>query len=94
MKFDFNTPLLDLDEKPIKENGKPTMLGELLARALVNNATGNPVKCFDWAMAAHHGKPLELDRSDIDTLKKLVEDSLFITNLAKAPILGILNKVK
>ena len=88
--IDLNHPLQDLDGNPIADSN----LGKNMAAQLVTVAHGNVVKHYDWALALHRGKPIEVDQADLDYLKKLVEDSASITILGKKQILDLMVKSK
>lgn len=88
--IDLNHPLQDLDGNPIND----TNLGKNIAAQLVTVAQGNVVKHYDWAVALHRGKPIEVDNADFDYLKHFVENSASITILGKKQILDLMEKSK
>lgn len=94
MKLDFNTPLLDLKEKIVKNpDGSEVLLNELLANGLVaTTGKENIIKIFDWALAIQKTGILELDRTDQDLLKRTIENSDNFSVLGKGRLLGILEK--
>lgn len=84
MTLDLNIPVLDLNEKRVGDG----TLGQLLASQLMASNEGDSIKFYDWALKFHNNKPVELDKSDYQTLKSFIEKSITLTNLAKAQILN------
>jgi hypothetical protein len=83
MKYNFNVPILDLDDKPMKEGqeGPELVLSKVLARQ-IHNATDfeDTMKLMEtWARPLFRGEEIEMDDSD----KKL------FTGILKNPRLGI-----
>lgn len=92
MNIDFNFPLKSLDGEPLQdENGKPIMVGKILASQLVNQSGGDVLKMFDWALALNRGEPLNLDTSDQQTLKKFITESGTMTILLKRYLLDAMD---
>ena len=83
MKIDFNKPAKDLDGDEMEN----THLGKLIAKALVNQSKGDPLKYFDWAVKLHKGEVIDLDKADQKTLRAFIETNESITILAKYQIL-------
>lgn len=88
MKLDFNFNLNDLDSKPI-ENAN---VGKLLATSLTQQAKGDPLKFWEWALALHKGEIIDLDTSDQNTLKTFIKESESLTILAKGQMLQVFKK--
>jgi hypothetical protein len=88
MKLDFNFNLIDLDGNQI-ENANA---GKLLANTLVQQAKGDAVKYWEWALSLNKGEILDLDSSDQETLKNFIKDSEALAVLAKGQLLQVLKK--
>lgn len=90
MKIDLNFNIKALDGKELENQNA----GKLLANLLVNQPKGDTVKYYDWALKLYGGQPLDLDRSDHETLRKFVDEHQQMFILAKAQILEALDKKK
>jgi hypothetical protein len=88
MKLDFNFNLVDLDGNQI-ENANA---GKLLANTLVQQAKGDAVKYWEWALSLNKGEVIDLDSSDQETLKNFIKDSEALAVLAKGQLLQVLKK--
>lgn len=88
MKLDFNFNLIDLDGNQI-ENANA---GKLLANTLVQQAKGDAVKYWEWALSLNKGEIIDLDSSDQETLKSFIKDSEALAVLAKGQLLQVLKK--
>ena len=95
MKVNLNKPLQDLSGKPLKDDqGQPSNIGKVLAEVLATQNKGDIIKLWDWAQALYHGKPIDLDRADQDTLKKFIEEHEQATILVKAQLLELFKTPK
>lgn len=66
-------------------------LGEVLADLLAQKSEGiSPSKAISMAVKLADGKPLELDQSDLDALRRFVEAHEGLYNIAKVRILELL----
>lgn len=88
MKLDFNFNLVDLDGNHI-DNANA---GKLLANTLVQQAKGDAVKYWEWALSLNKGEIIDLDSSDQETLKNFIKDSEALAVLAKGQLLQVLKK--
>lgn len=88
MKLDFNFNLTDLDGKDI-ENANA---GKLLANTLAQQAKGDALKFWEWALALNKGEIVDLDTSDQTTLKTFIKDSDSLAILAKGQLLQVFKK--
>lgn len=88
MKLDFNFNLTDLDGKDI-ENANA---GKLLANSLAQQAKGDALKFWEWALALNKGEIVDLDTSDQTTLKNFIKDSESLAILAKGQLLQVFKK--
>jgi hypothetical protein len=82
-KIDLNKAITDLDGKNIEGSN----LGKLVAQMLVSSSKGDALKYMSWALKLHAGESLELDPSDVETLKNFIKDHDQLTILSKAQIL-------
>lgn len=88
--LDFNQNLLGLDGKPVKDSdGQELSLGKLLANQIAFSGKGDALKLFSWAQKIYAGEPLELDKSDENTLKELIKNNEVLTIMAKAQLLSV-----
>jgi hypothetical protein len=82
-KIDLNKAITDLDGKNIEGSN----LGKLVAQMLVSSSRGDALKYMSWALKLHAGESLELDPSDVETLKNFIKEHDQLTILSKAQIL-------
>lgn len=88
MKLNFNFNLTDLDGQPI-ENANA---GKLLANTLAQQAKGDALKFWEWALALNKGEVIDLDTSDQATLKSFIKESESLAILAKGQLLLVFKK--
>jgi hypothetical protein len=86
MIINLNFNLKDLDGTEIQD----TNAGKILARQLSGSSKGDALKLWDWAQKLFKGDPLDLDPSDLQTLKGFVQENEQITNILEAQILLVL----
>jgi hypothetical protein len=92
MTLNFTFKFKDLAGKDIPgDNGNA---GKILANMLSQQNKGNSIKMYDWALKLWNGKPIEVDDSDFDVLIALIENSEFLTIMAKAPLIEYMKSVK
>jgi hypothetical protein len=87
-------PVLDLDLKPVMEQGadgkateKETSLARFLANALISSQKGDAIKYLDWAISLNGKGEIQVDDSDFSSLRTFVLENQMYTNLVKAQIL-------
>lgn len=85
MKLNFNFNLTDLDGLPI-ENANA---GKLLANTLAQQAKGDALKFWEWALALNKGEIINLDTSDQTVLKNFIKESDALAILAKGQLLQV-----
>ncbi len=69
-------------------------VAKILADLLCGRTEGiSSVKAMDWARDLYSKGEIEIDRSDINTLQKIVSDSQTLTNALKAPIILVLQSL-
>ena len=86
MILNLNTPILGLDGLELPESN----LGKIIAQTLASSSKGDALKLWHWAQNLYAGKDLDLDPSDVETLKGFIKDSEQLTILAKAQALACL----
>lgn len=85
MKINLNKRLKDLSGKEIENSD----MSKLVAQSLANSsAKENTVKMYYWATKLYNGEELDLDPTDQQLLKQLIEQNAELTVLAKAQILN------
>lgn len=85
MKLDFNFNLTDLDGQPI-ENANA---GKLLANTLAQQAKGDALKFWEWALALNKGEIINLDTSDQTVLKNFIKESDALAIFAKGQLIRV-----
>lgn len=88
IKVDLTAPLEGLDGVALSDN---TTQARVLANSLVSGPEGDAIKCYDWGVSLYKTGMIEVDASDLETLKGLVKSNQRLANLAKGPILKTLN---
>lgn len=83
MKLDLNFDLKDLAGQPIKDSNA----GKIIANALVQDASGDALKYWDWALKLYNGKELDLDASDVEKFKNFINTYQGLPILTKAQVL-------
>ena len=83
MKVQLNKNLLGLDGQEIENSH----MGKLVASTLAGTNKGDAAKFWHWSTKFYAGEEVELDPSDLETLKNFIKESEQLTNLSKAQIL-------
>jgi len=91
MKLDFNFQIKNLDG--VDFEGENNHCGKILANYLQSLNKGNSMKLWDWAQTVWKKQPLEIDKTDSDVLKELVETG-DLPVITKAQIIEAINKAK
>jgi hypothetical protein len=81
--INLNNPLTDLDGKEIPDSN----IGKIVAQMLVTATKGDALKFMAWALKLHAGESIEIDPSDLETLKSFIKEHEQLTILSKAQIL-------
>lgn len=84
MSIDFNFSFLNLDGTEIPKSNA----GKLIANSLASATKGDSLKQWHWANKLYNGEVLDLDPTDIQTLKTFIENTEGITALARAQCLA------
>lgn len=83
MKVNMNLPIIGLDGKELPESN----IGKLIAQVLVQSSKGDVMKFWFWAQKLYAGEELDLDPSDIETIKSFIKENESLTILSKAQAL-------
>lgn len=83
MKVQLNKNLLGLDGQEIENSH----IGKIVASTLAGANKGDAAKFWHWSTKFYAGEELELDPSDLETLRNFIKDSEQLTILSKAQIL-------
>lgn len=75
----------DLMDSTDEKVAKPLLLGQVIGKALTNPAdgAGNSVKIYELGQKFYDCKDFEIDSSDADLVKKLIEGSGIVSVLIK-----------
>jgi len=76
------------------EDFKGLTMGQMLAEALGQGNKGNSIKLYSWALKFYNKEAVEMDDTDFDVLKGLVETTEVLNNLFKAQLLLEFEKLK
>jgi hypothetical protein len=91
-KFNFNKPILKLDGQPFvnpstnEEMNLSEEVGSLLAR---QRKSDDPLKLYIWATKLHQKDEIELDKSDIEKVKKIIKSDELTSALIQAQMLEV-----
>jgi len=86
MKINLNKNLLDLEGNEIKD----AHIGKVVASALAGSNKGDAIKFWHWSTKFYSCEEVELDPSDLETLRTFIKESEQMTVLSKAQILQLL----
>lgn len=87
-KVDLNFQIKDLDGNDIG------LANKAFANTLMAEKSGDAVKLFDWAMTLNKSGIIEVDESDFNKIKDIIEKSETLFIIAKAQLLKYLLTVK
>lgn len=90
MKINLDFNLKDLAGVEIPD----AHAGQNVAQALASANEGNSIKLFDWATKLYNKQELEIDDTDAGVLKAFIENTKFLTVLAKGQLIEHLEKKK
>lgn len=85
MKLNLDFFVKDLNGKFIEVEAGHA--GKLLASALSSSNKGNAIKLMDWAIKLWNKQEIDLDDSDKEILKGIIDTTEFLSLLAKREIL-------
>lgn len=95
MKIDLNKPVRNLDGSPVKK-GQGTeqyrTLGNVFSEFIGSKKIAgiHPIKAMNWAFDAYAGKPIEIDKSEMELIKKQIEASPDLPNFVSGQLLECL----
>jgi len=84
-KLNFNFILKNLGGVEFPE----AKMNEILANLLISQTKGDALRLYHWGLDLHKTGELNLDEQDLQTLRAIVENTEFLTVLAKGQILEI-----
>lgn len=87
MKLNLNFKLKDLDGTEVEGD----TMNKHIANFLKAENT-NTMKFMDWAFTLWKGNVLEIDKTDMELLKRTITDTQKITNIAKYAVIEKINK--
>lgn len=87
MKINLNKQFKALNGEELKG----LTMGQMLAEALSASNKGNSIKLYNWALKFYNKEEVEMDDTDFDVLKGLIESSEALNNLFKAQLSIVLN---
>lgn len=82
MKVNLNKQFKALNGEELKG----LTMGQMLAEALSQSNKGNSIKLYNWALKFYNKEEVEMDDTDFEVLKGLVETNEGLNNLFKAQI--------
>lgn len=85
MEINLNKSVVDLEGKEIPNSN----MAKMLANSLSSSATGDALKFWDWAKKLYSGKKLDLDPSDVATLKGFIVSDSGFPIITKAQMLEV-----
>lgn len=89
MKLNLNFELTDLNDRPvIDQEGNHLKANVFLANMLASLTKGDSIKLIEIALKLNKGEELDLDTSDKNTIKQLIEESA-INNIVKYRLLNV-----
>lgn len=86
--INLNFQIKDLDGKDIG------LANKAFANTLMAEKGGDAVKLFDWAMSLNKEGKIEVDESDFNKIKEIIEKSETLFIIAKAQLLKYLLALK
>ena len=82
--YNFKTPLLDADDKPVTRDGKELILSNLLSNIIMQSRMSDKtIKFFDWALELKKTGELILDNTDRETLAGFILNHTELTIFEK-----------
>lgn len=92
MKIDFDFQIKKISGEDYE--GEQNHCGKVLAQFLQQLNKGNSLKLWDWAQTLWKKQPLEIDKTDSDVLKEIVETTELLPVITKAQIIEVINNSK
>lgn len=86
-KINLKKPLLMLNGSPALNNGEQILLSTTIADLISSGAGANSLKVFEQCKSLYTTGELNLDTTDLDEFKKLVDSNQNATILLKGQVL-------
>lgn len=90
MLLNLDLQFKNIDGTEIAGNTMAKLLSDMLA---AQTPGIQAIKAYDWAMQLFKVGEIEVDRTDLDLLKKFIEQNSQIGNLVKAQLIGAMQSV-
>lgn len=94
MKIKANGPLMNFENKPLKDGEKDFTMGMAIANILLAHDIGGKMKLFVLATKFYNDATVELDDADKNLVIQAVEKTTTYNNLVCGQILVELSKTK
>lgn len=89
MKLNFNFNLTDINSRNVlDQEGNPVEANKFLAALLAQLSKGDSIKLIELALKLNAGEELDLDTSDTNKLKEIVEQAE-LQNIIKYRLLNV-----
>lgn len=89
MIVNFNFTLKDLNENPVlDQDGNEVLANKFIANLLAQTSKGDSIKLIEIALKLNKGEELDLDTSDKNMLKDIIE-KIEINNIIKYRLLNV-----
>ncbi|MEE8341973.1 MAG: hypothetical protein V3S42_04615 [Candidatus Neomarinimicrobiota bacterium] len=88
MKIDLSKNLINIDRKPVENKTIGQILGEYIASKKIENI--GPVKAMNWALDLYENKPIDLDKSEFDNIRKAMESTTELSCFVSGQIIECL----
>lgn len=88
--MNFNFQIKNLKGEEI--TGDQNSASEILSTFLASSNKGNSLKLWDWAQKIYKKEELNLDKTDLEVLQALVENTENLPVITKAQILEVIKK--
>jgi len=93
MTINLDFFLKGLDGEAVRdEKGNQVHAGRMVANYLSSLTKGNSLKLWDWSTTLYKVKVLQIDKTDVEVLKGLIETAEYMSVLAKAQVLMSINE--
>ena len=88
MKIDLNKKLINIDRKPVENKTIGQIFAEFIASKKIESI--GPVKAMNWALDLYENKPIDMDQSEFDNIKKEMESTSDISCFVAGQIIECL----
>ena len=95
MKINLKQVLVNLEGKELKNHdGKPFTVGEGISSVLISAEIGGKMKMFVLAQNCYKDETIDVDKADLELIKKAIEATKIYTVLISGQLLSILSEIK